>query len=272
MIKKILPVLFLIILTSHSYAQQGSDSLSVLRNEFEAFQYGRVIENAETMLLHKNNYNKDQLMEIYRLKGVSEFSLLNDTAAKKSFIQILRIDSSYALDSAKTSPKIISFFNQIKNEYIREKVYSKSPEKKPNTVPINSSQTLESNNDIKPVIIRSLIFPGWGQIYNNSNSLKGWILTSLGVAALGSTVYFIIDCNNKQKKYLNDVNLSTIQNNYNQYNTSYKLKNISLISFIAVWVYSQIDVLFISQSSSRPLVQLRTNSMNRYQLSFKLPF
>ena len=272
MIKKILPVLFLIILTSHSYAQQGSDSLTVLRNEFEAFRYGRVIENAKTMLLHKNNYDNDQLMEIYRLKGVSEFSLLNDTAAKKSFIQILRIDSSYALDSAKTSPKIISFFNQIKNEYIREKVYSKLLERNPNTEHINSSQTLESGSDIKPAIIRSLIFPGWGQIYNNGKSLKGWILTSLGAAALGSTIYFIIDSNNKQKKYLNDVNLSTIQNYYNQYNTSYKLKNISIISFVAVWVYSQIDALFISKSGSRPLVQLKTNSINRYQLSFSLPF
>jgi TM2 domain-containing membrane protein YozV len=121
------------------------------------------------------------------------------------------------------------------------------------------------------VIIRSLIFPGWGQLYNN-NKLKGWILTSLGAITISSAVYFIIDSNNKQKKYLNDVNLSTIQNNYNEYNTSYKLKNISIISFIAVWVYSQIDILFFSQNNSLPLTQLKTNFMNQFQLNFSLSF
>ncbi len=272
MIKKVLPVLLLIILTSYSYAQQGSDSLTVLRNEFEAFQYKEVINSAKSMLLHKDIFNNNQLIEIYRINGISEFSLLNDSDAKKSFIQILNIDSSYSLDSAKTSPKIISFFNQIKDEYNHEKVYNNSLLRKPDTVYIKSSQPFESNSYLKPEIIRSLIFPGWGQIYENSNSLKGWILASLGAATLGSTVYFIIDSNNKQKKYLNDVSLSTIQNNYNQYNSSYKMKNISLISFIAVWVYSQIDVLFFSKGSSRPLVQLRTNSINKYQLSIRLPF
>jgi TM2 domain-containing membrane protein YozV len=130
---------------------------------------------------------------------------------------------------------------------------------------------METSTGIKPVIIRSLIFPGWGQLYNN-NKLKGWILTSLGAITISSAVYFIIDSNNKQKKYLNDVNLSTIQNNYNEYNTSYKLKNISIISFIAVWVYSQIDILFFSQNNSLPLTQLKTNFMNQFQLNFSFSF
>lgn len=271
MIKKILLLLFLITITSQSFAQQNLDLLSNLRARFEAFQYREVIKGAAAMLNHKYNYNNSQLTEIYRLVGISEFSLLDDTAAKKSFIQILKIDSSYALDSAKTSPKIISFFNQIREEYNHQIVQNKSLGKKLDTVYTKNSQSMETSTGIKPVIIRSLIFPGWGQLYNN-NKLKGWILTSLGAITISSAVYFIIDSNNKQKKYLNDVNLSTIQNNYNEYNTSYKLKNISIISFIAVWVYSQIDILFFSQNNSLPLTQLKTNFMNQFQLNFSFSF
>ena len=271
MIKKLLFLLFLIAVTSQSFAQQNIDSLSNLRARFEAFQYREVIKGAAAMLNNKYKYTNSQLTEIYRLVGISEFSLLNDTAAKKSFIEILKIDSSYVLDSAKTSPKIISFFNQIKGEYNHQIIKNKSLGKKNDAISTKSSQPLETSANFKPVIIRSLIFPGWGQLYNN-NKLKGWILTSLGAITISSTVYFIIDSNNKQKKYLSDVNLSTIQNNYNEYNTSYKFKNISIISFIAVWVYSQIDILFLSQNSSLPLTQLKTNFMNQFQLSFSLSF
>jgi hypothetical protein len=36
---------------------------------------------------------------------------------------------------------------------------------------------------------------------------------------------------------------------YNKYNSSYKLRNISIISFAVVWIYSQLDLSFLSSSS-----------------------
>ena len=271
--KKILLVLILIF-TFPAFAQQNSDSLNVLRNQFEAFQYSKAVKTGEKMLVHKKLFNKEQLIEIYRLIGISEFSLMNDTAAKKNFVQILKINSLYSLDSAKTSPKIIVFFNQIKEEYNKQFVKErKNNIIKTDTVYITKTVPVETNVDIKPYIVRSLIFPGWGQLYYNKNDVKGWILTSLGAASLISSVYFIIDSNNNQKTYLNDVNPLTIQSDYNKYNTSYKIKNVSIISFVAVWLYSQIDVLFISDyNSSRPMVQLKTNSLNQFQLSFNVAF
>jgi len=264
-----------LIFSSQAFAQQNGDSLNVLRNQFEAFRYGEVVKTGEKMLVHKKLFNKEQLVEIYRLIGVSEFSLMNDTAAKNNFMQILKINSLYSLDSVKTSPKIIAFFNQIKEEYNKQFIKEgKNKIIKTDTVYITKKVPIETNVvDIKPYIIRSLIFPGWGQLYYNKNDAKGWVLTSLGAVSLVSSVYFIIDSNKKQKTYLNDVNPLTIQSDYNKYNTSYKMKNISIISFVAVWLYSQIDVLFISNfHNNRPIVQLKTSSINELQLSFNITF
>jgi len=117
--KNIFTLFFIIvILTLTVNAQDTTGILDSLKQQFETFQFTRVISSADSLLLNKALMSKKQLIEIYKIKAVSEFSLLEEENAKRSFTSILNLDNNFQFDSTKTSPKIISFFDELKNNYL----------------------------------------------------------------------------------------------------------------------------------------------------------
>ena len=121
---------------------------------------------------------------------------------------------------------------------------------------------------------RSILFPGMGHLYL-SNNAKGWILTSLNTAALGSMLYFIFDSRNKELDYLEQTEPALINEKYDKYNTSYKIRNTLIITYAVIWIYSQIDLLFFSDDeisnkiNTILLTDYFTPGSPRIQLSIK---
>jgi hypothetical protein len=261
-------------LAATAFPQQGNDSLSSLNKRFQAFEYEKTIALADSLLLNRGGLSKDNLLEIYRIKGISHFSLLQDLQSAESFINILKIDSSYVLDTAKTSPKIIAFFNKVNNDYHEEMAQEARLREQPDTVIIAKIiYDPEAESRVKNSVIRSLILPGWGHLYSG-NSAKGIILTLMGGITLASSVYFIIDSNTKEDEYISASGLEEITAKYDKYNDSYKMKNYSLIAFAAVWLYAQMDLLFFSQDIQKeePAAHGLELTSSGMKLSFKISF
>lgn len=277
---KELKLIFAILLffCSVLFAQEQNDSLSALKKNFESFNFKEVIKLSNDLLLQRDSLPINDVKEIYRMKAISHFSLNQSDSSKNSFIEILKIDSSFNLDSSKTSPKIISFFRDIKADYIN--IITKRPSEpkiKIDTVYIPQYiQNVESEIQLKNSLARSLILPGWGHFYQGYTA-KGWIFTTLTIAALGSTIYYIIDTQKKEDKYLEQVTPDEIRSKYHDYNLSYYRRNISIICLAAVWLYSQIDLLFISNDDDSNIntvyiPKLEYNSLTGIQISYKLSF
>ena len=261
------------------FSQQNSASISNLKGKFESFEYNQAISYADSLLAHKNIFSSEEQIQIYLVKGVSQFSLSNNEGAKDSFNNILKINPGYILDSTNVSPKIISFFNSVKSDFEKKlSLKNESIRIKTDTVYVPKIMNkVESDDNLKQAFLRSVIFPGLGHFYLKENT-KGWILTSLSAITIASSIYFIIDSNKKEKNYLNETNPGFIQQKYDLYNSSYKMKNISIISFAAVWLYSQIDILFFpnhfnlddNKISFSP--NLNFQFANNLQLNFHLEF
>ena len=260
--KKYFTTLLIILITSSLfYAQQKIDSISTLKNELRSFEYKKVIQGSDRILLNKDIFTTDELIDIYIMKGISQFTLSNNEGAKESFGEVLKINPAYQLDSTRVSPKIISYFNLVRDAYNKSKINNYSSEHiKPDTVFIPKVVTkIIPDENIKQAFYRSILLPGLGHFYFHENT-KGWILSSLSAAAIISSVYFIIDSNKKENSYLNETNANLISQKYNLYNTSYKLKNFSLISYAVIWIYSQIDILFLQNHSHSNLSSFLFNS------------
>jgi hypothetical protein len=90
-------------------------------------------------------------------------------------------------------------------------------------------------------------------------------------------LYFIVDANEKEKAYLSETNSVLIQSNYDKYNKSYKIRNTLIATYAAIWLYSQIDLLFFSNSiGSKHLSEGISNHIqvlpnDSFALSFKFP-
>lgn len=234
-------------------AQQGNKPLQELRNKFEAFRYKEVVSEADSLLENNPSLGDSSKIDIYRMKGISLYTMNKGEEAKQSFIHILELNSSFMLDSTNTSPKIISFFNNIKVGFAESTVKRNTEPAKIDTLYLTKKiPDVEHESKLKQAMVRSVLLPGLGHLYLGQKE-KGWVLTSVGALSLGAAVYFIVDSNNKEKKYLDETNPALISSLYSKYNTAYKARNISLITFAAVWIYSQVDLLLNSGSS--PAVQ-----------------
>ena len=268
-----------LLLAVNGFPQNKATFLDSLKQKLENFDYAGSINLADSLLKFINNPTPSQLIEIYRVKGISEFSLQEDQDAKKSFLSLLGIDKNYELDSTKTSPKIISFFDSIKKDFIAD--YNKQTKYNFEIDSLYSAQirmrSEENINNFKKSMYRSLVLPGWGHIYLGETA-KGIILTTLSSISLVSTIYFIIDSNSKFNDYNRATDPPIVTSNRDSYYESNKWKNISMISFAALWLYSQIDLLFAhdfevqNSATAQNLPKLQYDFVRGIQLSFRYSF
>ncbi len=236
-------IIFLIIFFVPVLAQQTNQPLDQLNKQFQSFDYQTVIKIADSLLLGVEDLNNSEKVEINRIKGISHYSLLQMRLALISFINILELNPNYKMNPIQNSPKIIKYFDEIKENLKNNIIYVKEEENDYSTLLINQ------RTEINTAIRYSLLLPGLGHLHSEKTT-KGWALISATFATLGSSIYFIIDTKNKENDYLNESAKSLIDNKYNKYNDAYNLRNISLLSFAAVWIYAQLDLLVFDASKA----------------------
>jgi hypothetical protein len=162
------------------------------------------------------------------------FSLVaqaKNAGAADHFLTILRIDSLFTLDPILTSPKILSVFDEARRQFINMKIQEHSP------------RPLETRLADRRVTFRTVVFPGWEQIYQG-RTVKGYTLLGAGVLALGGTIYLDRERRSAQEEYLAATTPELASSRYSRYNKYHKAEYYSLAAFVALYVYSQLDAYF----------------------------
>lgn len=269
-------ILFLFILPAYLICQDKI-TIEETENKFQAFEYHAVIELADSLLASGDSLSADNLIKILVMKGVSNYSLGNNDQSRRCFIELLKLNRDYELDPVRISPKIVVFFESIKYEF-RDLVKPPEDDAISNTINSHEPPVLRVEPSVfQNRMLRSMILPGWGHLYANQ-TYKGWILTSASAANLGAMIYYIINTNIKEKDYLNESNQQQIQAKYDEYNTSYKIRNTLIISYAVIWLYSQLDLLFAPEESfiEQGGVELTMPGYNalpsRLNFSIRVPF
>ncbi|MFH1195154.1 MAG: hypothetical protein V1720_05550, partial [bacterium] len=210
-----------------------------VESKFQALEFASVIQLVDSLFSLNEEMDSETKINLLIWKGVSYYSLGDNKQTRKCFIEILKLDRDFTPDPVIISPKIIDYFNNIREEFhnivpLQQKITN------PDSVATTYSAPLQINSALyKNAVARSLIFPGWGHLYSNQTT-KGWILTTASVAAAASIVYLIFDTDSKERSYLNEANTLLIQQKYDKYNTSYKFRNAAIISYAVIWLYSQL--------------------------------
>ena len=259
-------LLKILLLSQIFWAQQVS--IETLREKYANFEYKKVIELADEML-QQNNYDRTTLVQIYEMKGVAHYSLGEEQKAHSAFWNLLGEDNNYSMDPQQISPKIISFFNDVKEEF-REQI----EEEKPILDSLNTlkQRYLSTSSNYKTAIVKNIILPGWGQFQLN-NKTKGTIYGVLGVSTIASSIYYIAKTNDKRTDYLSETNPELIKAKYDEYNDAYKLRNYAISAAVAVWLASQIDILFFSEDHSKLPISYNYQPENNSEikLTFSIP-
>lgn len=272
---------FLLIVFVMSFITDVSAQQKIV-NEIEMklglFQYEEVIRLADSLFNSNSVIDVQDKIKLKLMSGIAAFSLGDEDKAKQSFIDLLKLDSAYKPDPVKVSPKIISFFENIKNEYFSYVGYTDLNSGKSTELSLINPGILRIEKDILfNSAIRSVVFPGWGHIYAGSTT-TGWILAGLNTAALSSMIYFIIDTNEKEASYLNETDKNFIQSKYDDFNKSYQTRNWLIAASALIWIYTQIDLFFFSDEmfnrklNTELTGSLRQNSIRDLEIAIKINF
>ncbi len=241
----LLAVLGCMLFSGDATAQTTPVEIEIMQQHLKNFEYDSVITMSEHLLKEKSSLAASDLVEIYRMKAIAHYSLLEMNAALYSFVEILKIDPEFSLDPVQTSPKIVKFFNEIKNNFQNKA----APSEKVQPARIDTVKLImDTSITYRNTLARSMLLPGWGHLYLQRKK-KGWILCALSAATLGSAIYYIFDSHDKQKAYLNEIDLSYMNIRYNAYNRSYKMRNALISTYALLWLYSQTDILVFQRKN-----------------------
>jgi tetratricopeptide (TPR) repeat protein len=254
---------------------QTENTIDTLTAKYNSFDYTGAVDVANNLIAAKQDYTDDELITIYVLKGIAHYSLGQLESARISFTQILNIDKTYNLDPINISPKIIAFYDDVKDDHSNSNGTIETSYIPARIDTVVKVDTLFLESDYTPIsnsIIKSIVLPGWGHI-NSGDKTKGWLLSSTGLITLGSMVYYIFDTNSKRDSYLNEIDQSLIEAKYNKFNTSYKIRNSLIAAYAVIWIYSQLDLLIFFGDGLLPELQHgNTNSFRDVPSEFKLDF
>lgn len=233
---------------------QSAELFDKIVAEYESFNYEEVVRLANLALEDTSRFKTDDLIEIYLMKSVAHFTSNDEDLVRNGFIEILKIDNNYKLDPLAFSPKIISLFEKVKNEFTQILGELNEPQEKQTPVTIippvrTITDTLfitEYKGFAPWTYLKSALLPGWGHI-DSGNEVKGYILSGVSFILAGTAVYYAMETSSREKEYLNASSSQQISEKYNSYNSAYQIRNGLILGYLSVWFYSQFDLVLTGE-------------------------
>ncbi len=236
-----------------------------ISSAYNQLNYSEAEIKARAVLKNYQNFTSQQLTEIHKILAFIYYSQNKQAEARLQFEYALSITPELQLDPLYVSPKIMNFFKQIKVDQ-----------------ELKSRQSIHSDSGFRYVLVqdlrpsaalRSMILPGWGQLYKKEKT-KGKVLLAMWTVGLSGSVITYLARNNAKNKYLSETSPAKIESCYNSYNRLHKLRNNVLIFSAGVWLYSYIDAVLKkgsnklnTSSSEKALLILPSFSSNRANLT-----
>lgn len=252
-------------LAAEVFAQQVT--FNQVKEQYESFEYDKVIQ-LSSALLRQGEITDSLKIEIHLMRVVSFYSLGDEQSTQNSFREILKVDRNFVPDQSRISPRLITIYESVKTEYLK----SLTPDGE-----LKDSLQIKPASEIsmKGLMLKNVFVPGWGQT-SSGNHLKGYLLTAASTINLGAMIYYIFDANKKESAYLNETNKILIPSKYDQFDKSYKTRNALIVSYLVIWLYSQIDLLLFDSSKinngTLPQNSLSIyNSPKELRLDLKIP-
>ncbi|NOX38411.1 MAG: hypothetical protein GXO78_12835 [Calditrichaeota bacterium] len=226
--------MFLLLFAPFRAVSQVQDEVARLGQLYESLQFEAVIQTGRQLLKHPEQFSTDQLATIHEFMGLAHFSLGNLDSARSHFVSELELDPTRQLDPVRVSPKIIEFFEQLRQELHQSSAQT-------TFVPYTRYVFIK---DRRPgAAWRSAVLPGWGQWYKHQKGRAKII----GGVFLGSTVFtgvaFYLE-RRSRRDYLRSKLPDEIRKNYDRYNFWYRTRQIGVHLMVAVWAIAVGDALW----------------------------
>lgn len=238
-----------------SSAQPSNTNENRVRLLYERLEFDEAIETGQNLLASNLELGKEDLITINEYMALSFYNLGKIDSARSHFLSLLSIEPAFELDPIEVSPKIITFFNELKQEA--------GSQQAEDAIGYTKYIFVE---DLRPgATFRSIILPGWGQFYKHQKT-RGYILGGAFVASLAATGVSLYFEKDNRDKYLGSTTPSTIEKDYQTYNDWFKRRKLFTVSTICIWAVAVLDAMW----TPYPQVGISLHNKN-LSLSLNIP-
>ena len=248
-------------------AQPAADVVGEVRAAYQRLDYDAAQARARAAI-EGEDLRLDQRVELHTILALIAFTRNELDEARRHFGLALDLDPGLALDPLLVSPKIVDFFDEVKRD----------------RAPRAGSTAGEAGlryvvvRDARPeAVLRSMLLPGWGQLYTGDRT-KGWVLAGLWGAAATSGTYAHLRWVDARRAYLDEQDLDRIDPRHATSDAWFKARNNLALAAAGVWLVSYVDALLDRNDPAATLARRRglrlapTPADGSIQLSLRLRF
>lgn len=207
--------------------------LDALWEAYQELDYAKAQELAQAALTAFER--PEDLAQVHVVLGLIAFSQNDQVDATRQFTDALVLDPTVELDALLVSPKTLDFFDDIRTglaQASRDKTLQ--PDIPPRYVLVRDRRA--------EAALRSMVLPGWGQLYKGQRTKGRVLIGAWGIAVAGVVTSHILRQQSRDT-YLDAKTQAEALDRYDTFNQWHKTRNALVLGTAAVWVYSYLDAL-----------------------------
>ncbi|MBX2819539.1 MAG: hypothetical protein KTR29_07655 [Rhodothermaceae bacterium] len=209
--------------------------LEDIRSAYDGLDYAIAETRINEALRDYERFLPQELSEIHVLYALVLFAQSKPSDAEAQLGLAVQLNPSLELDPLDTPPRLYAAFVEIKEGY------------SDNSSQVNTPQDVRYLLVYDPranAALRSMVVPGWGQLYKGEKR-KGIVLASLwGLTASGSLIAHV-SRNQAQDHYRASETQAQTQSRFRAFSTWHKVRNNMMLAAAGIWVYSYIDAIVV---------------------------
>lgn len=246
--RRILTIAFFISTTSgtaDTVAQDVRPQPADVRRLYEKLEFDAALTTADDVLKQAEAYSPEDIAGVHTIAALIRMSRNEQEAARIHFESALSADPTLSLDPLLASPKVIAFFNAIK-----ERAAPASDEAAPTT------RYLRVYDRRPSAAMRSMLLPGWGQMYKGHRTRGTVMMTVWGLTAAGTiTAHFVRA--NREDRYLSETDPLRVADRFSDFDRWHKVRNNLALAAVATWIVSYVDALLFESPADHSHTRTR---------------
>lgn len=201
-----------------------------IREAYRRLEYGSAESMARSAMQNYPQYTLSELTDIHTFLALIAYNRGERLEARRQFLSALQLSPEMELDPVLVPPKIQTYFEELKAE--REPAEA-------GEAPVRYVLLRDPRPD---AALRSMVVPGWGQLYKGQRT-KGIVFSGLFAAAAGGALVAHVRMRDAFSAYDGARTPSEAEELYEPYNRWYRVRNGFVQGGALIWLASYVDAL-----------------------------
>lgn len=211
----------------------ATEVLRDIRSAYERADLDMAEQRIAEAMAQYEQFSAVDLAQVHEFSALVNYVKGDATEAEKQLGLALQLNPSLELDSILAPPGLVQIAEQLK------------------TALQESGQIAEEEPEVRYLVLadprpsaamRSMLVPGWGQVYKGDRKKGYRMLGAWGLTAGGTLTAHILR-KSAENKYLDATTLAGAQSLYDDFNRWHQVRNNLFLAAAGVWVYSYLDAL-----------------------------